>query len=100
MNFFQFLFKNPIYILVMYLSIMTLVTFFVMGLDKHFARKGSRRVSESALFLLCIVGGSVGGIVGMYVFHHKTLHKTFTFGLPVILILQIALGVLIAVVAK
>ncbi len=95
MNFFKWLWENPIYILWLYLAVMTLVAFFAMGIDKRKARKEKRRIPESTLFLLAIIGGSVGGIAGIWVFRHKTLHKQFTIGFPVILILQITLGVFI-----
>ena len=71
-----------------------LVTFFVFGLDKwkakHKEKKGTvRRVPEKTLFLLAALGGSVGALAGMKVWHHKTLHKSFRFGIPAILTLQI-----------
>ncbi|MEG1492482.1 MAG: DUF1294 domain-containing protein, partial [Oscillospiraceae bacterium] len=90
MSFFKFLWENPIYIFWLYIGIMTIVSFTVMGVDKHFARKNKQRISEASLFLLAIIGGSIGSIAGMYTFRHKTLHKSFKFGLPLILILQAA----------
>ena len=100
MNFFEFLWKYPIYILWLYLAVITLVTFAVFGIDKLKARKGAWRVPEATLMLLCAIGGSIGGLAGMYVFRHKTLHKKFTVGVPVILVIQIAIAVVIVVLTQ
>jgi len=62
-----------------------------MGLDKFKAKNHAWRIPESTLFFIAIIGGSIGSILGMRVFHHKTLHKKFTIGMPLILIIQIAL---------
>ncbi len=97
MEFFSAVKENPWILFWIYLGIINLVTFVVMGIDKLKAKKGARRIAESTLFLLAIVGGSIGGIAGMYAFKHKTLHKQFTIGFPLILIMQIALIVFVAV---
>ena len=76
-----------------YLAAINLVTFLVYGIDKLRAKRGAWRIPEKTLFLLPILGGSVGAIAGMKVFHHKTKHWYFKYGLPLILILQIALVV-------
>ena len=76
-----------------YLAAINLVTFFVYGVDKWRAKRGAWRVSEKTLFVLPILGGSVGAIAGMRAFHHKTKHWYFKYGLPLILLLQIALVV-------
>ena len=60
-----------------------------MGFDKHEAKKGNWRVSEKTLFTLVVLGGSIGGILGMFTFRHKTKKWYFRFGFPIILILQI-----------
>ena len=78
-------------ILVFYLIIINIFTFLLYGLDKWKAKHHRWRISESALLLAALVGGSVGALSGMYGFHHKTLHKKFTIGVPVFLILQIML---------
>jgi len=78
-------------ILCIYLLAVNLVLFAAMGIDKRKAVKGRWRIPEKTLFLLAIVGGSIGGIVGMRVFHHKTKHLSFKLGFPAILILQLAL---------
>ncbi len=61
----------------------------MMGYDKHEAKKGNWRVSEKTLFTLVVLGGSIGGILGMFTFRHKTKKWYFRFGFPIILILQI-----------
>ncbi len=60
-----------------------------MYLDKYFAKKNMYRISEKNLFLIAIIGGSIGSIIGMHKFRHKTKHKQFTVGLPVILFIQV-----------
>ena len=65
-------------------------TFALYGIDKRRAKKGRWRIPERTLLLLPLLGGSVGGILGMAVFHHKTRHWYFVIGMPLILILQIA----------
>ncbi len=60
-----------------------------MGIDKHKAKMGNRRIPENSLFMFAILGGGVGTIIGMYVFHHKTKKLKFTIGMPLILILEI-----------
>jgi uncharacterized membrane protein YsdA (DUF1294 family) len=62
-----------------------------MGLDKHKAQKRQWRIPESTLFVLALIGGSVGSILGMRVFHHKTRHWYFVYGMPAILIVQVLL---------
>ena len=74
-------------ILAIYLLIVNLAGFAAMGIDKN---RKAWRIPESTLFLLAIIGGSIGSIAGMYTFHHKTLHPQFVWGMPAILILQIA----------
>ena len=73
-----------------YLAAVNVVTFFLYGVDKRKAKKGQWRVPEKTLFLFPLLGGSLGGILGMKVFHHKTKHWYFRWGLPAILVLQIA----------
>lgn len=85
---------SPWGLLACWLLLMNLVTFFVFGFDKLKAKykethESARRVPEKTLFLLAILGGSVGALLGMKAWRHKTLHKTFTIGIPLILILQI-----------
>lgn len=61
-----------------------------MGIDKWKARKQAWRIPEKTLFLISILGGSIGSIAGMYTFHHKTKHWYFVIGMPLILIVQVA----------
>ena len=82
----EFLDKLP----VIYVAVMTLLAFLAMGWDKLCAKRGAWRISEKVLFLLAVLGGSVGSIAGMYAFHHKTRHWYFRWGMPAILVLQVA----------
>jgi uncharacterized membrane protein YsdA (DUF1294 family) len=75
-------------ILVGYILCINLISLFVMGLDKYRAKNGMWRISENTLFLLAIIGGSVGSILGMYFFRHKTKHPKFVFGFWFIFIIQ------------
>lgn len=74
---------------IIYLIIINVITFLAMWLDKQKAKKGKWRISESALFILAILGGSIGGIAGMYTFRHKTKKPRFTVGFPAILIIEV-----------
>ena len=77
-----------------YLVVINLIALLMMWSDKRRSKKdGTRRISEKALFLSAILGGSVGAILGMRLFHHKTRHWYFVWGMPAILLLQLALGV-------
>ncbi len=78
-----------IYKILLYLLVVNVITFLMMGYDKHEAKKGNWRVSEKTLFTLVVLGGSIGGIIGMFTFRHKTKKWYFRFGFPIILILQI-----------
>lgn len=77
--------------IILYLIAINVVTFLVYGLDKWKAKRDAWRIKESTLLLLAVVGGSVGALLGMQVFRHKTKHVQFTVGVPVILLVQIAL---------
>ena len=68
-----------------------LIGFALMGIDKHKAKKRAFRIPEATLFIVAIIGGSIGSIIGMYAFRHKTKHFSFVYGMPFILILQIIL---------
>ena len=81
--------------IVSYIVMINLVAFALMGIDKHKAKKRAFRIPEATLFLVAIIGGSIGSILGMYAFRHKTRHFIFVYGMPLILILQIILIVLI-----
>ena len=70
---------------------MNIVGFAIMGIDKRKAIKRTFRIPEATLFIVALIGGSIGSILGMRVFRHKTRHWYFVIGMPAILILQIAL---------
>ena len=74
-----------------YLLAINVVTFIVYGVDKYKAKKAKWRISEATLLLLAVLGGSIGAWMGMKVWHHKTMHKKFKYGIPAILLIQIAL---------
>ena len=73
-----------------YLAAINVVLYALMGLDKLFAKLQKRRIPEKTLFAFAVLGGALGGTVGMYSFHHKTLHKSFAIGFPLLTIVQIA----------
>ena len=77
--------------LLYYLIVINIVTFLVYGIDKWKAKQGSWRISEATLLILVAIGGSIGALLGMKIWHHKTMHKKFKYGLPLILIIQIIL---------
>ena len=77
--------------LLYYLIAINIVTFLVYGIDKWKAKQGSWRISEATLLILAVIGGSIGALLGMKVWRHKTQHKKFKYGLPLILIIQIIL---------
>lgn len=74
-----------------YFIAVNLTGFVLMGIDKYKAKKRAFRIPEATLFIIAIIGGSIGSIVGMYAFRHKTRHRSFVYGMPFILIVQIAL---------
>lgn len=83
-------------VVTLYLAVMNLTGFAMMGIDKRKAVRRLWRIPESTLFVIAIIGGSIGSIIGMRVFHHKTRHWYFVLGMPLILILQILLVYAIA----
>ena len=74
-----------------YLLAINAVAFIMYGIDKYKAKKAKWRISEATLLLLAVLGGSIGAWMGMKVWHHKTMHKKFKYGIPAILLIQIAL---------
>lgn len=78
-------------ILIVYLLITNLIGFVLMGTDKRKAIRHTYRIPEKTLFLAALLGGSIGSILGMQIFRHKTKHWYFVIGMPAILILQILL---------
>ena len=87
------LLTTPAGALAVWLIAINLVTFAVYGADKRRARRGAWRVPEKTLFLLPLLGGNVGALLGMRVFRHKTKHWYFVWGVPAILLAQMALAV-------
>ena len=81
--------------IITYLIIINLFTFFMMWLDKRKAKKEKWRIPENTLLLLVLLGGGIGGIAGMYMFHHKTQKAKFVIGFPAILICEILFIVLL-----
>ena len=78
-------------ILFIYLLVINVATFFTYGIDKWKAKKGKWRIREAALLVLAVLGGSIGAWLGMKVWHHKTMHKKFKYGIPIIIIVQLAI---------
>jgi len=78
-------------ILINYLIIINIVTFFIYGIDKYKAKKSKWRVSEKILITLAILGGSIGAWIGIKIWHHKTKHQKFKLGIPIIIGIQICL---------
>ena len=76
-----------------YLLIVNAIAFLLMLIDKQKAKKKKWRIPEATLMSFAAIGGSIGALMGMYTFHHKTLHKKFTLGIPAILLLQMAAAV-------
>ncbi|HEX3077629.1 MAG TPA: DUF1294 domain-containing protein [Lachnospiraceae bacterium] len=81
--------------ILLYLLIMNLAGFTSMGIDKKRARKQKWRIPERTLFTVAFLGGSIGSILGMRYYRHKTLHKKFTYGMPFILMIQVACSILL-----
>ena len=78
-------------IILIYLIAINVVAFFLYGIDKWKAKRSKWRISEAMLLGLAVIGGSIGAWLGMKVWHHKTMHKKFKYGLPLILVAQIAI---------
>ena len=78
-----------------YLAVVNLAAFALMGVDKRRAERGAWRIPERTLFLPAILGGSPGAILGMQMFRHKTRHRQFAVGIPLILLVQLVIVVLL-----
>ena len=83
-----------------YLAAINVITFLIYGIDKWKAKKQKWRISESTLLILAVIGGSVGAWIGMKTWHHKSLHKKFKYGIPLILITQLALMIYLHVMNR
>ena len=80
-------------ILGIYLMVINLIGFFIMGMDKKRAIRGAWRISEASLFSVALIGGALGCTLGMHFFHHKTKHWYFRYGLPAIFVVQVLFGI-------
>ncbi|MBD5549981.1 MAG: DUF1294 domain-containing protein [Lachnospiraceae bacterium] len=78
-------------IIIYYLIAMNLAGFLFMGIDKWKAKKRAWRIPEATLLLIAAIGGAAGSMLGMHLFHHKTRHWYFLYGIPVMLALHILL---------
>lgn len=78
-----------------YLFIINLIGFVIMGIDKKKAILGAYRIPEATLFIIALLGGSIGSVLGMYTFHHKTKHWYFVVGMPAIFIVEALLAIVI-----
>ena len=79
------------YVIIIYFVIINILGFAIMGIDKNRAKKNQWRVKEKTLFLIAGIGGSVGSILGIRYFHHKTKHLKFIVGMPFLLFLHICI---------
>ena len=77
--------------IICYLLAINIATFLLYGIDKYKAKKGKWRISEATLLTMAAIGGSIGAWAGMRLWHHKTMHKKFKYGIPLIIILLVAL---------
>jgi uncharacterized membrane protein YsdA (DUF1294 family) len=78
-------------IIIYALFALNLLTFLIYGIDKFKAKKAKWRISEATLILLAVIGGSIGAWLGLKVWRHKTQHKKFYIGIPVIMVVHFAL---------
>ena len=82
--------------MIYYLFVINVITFAAFGLDKRKAKKRKFRIRESVLLGLALIGGSLGALAGMFLFHHKTRKPAFRIGIPVLFLLQGIIWILIA----
>ena len=80
-------------IILYYLLAVNITTFLLYGVDKYKAKKNKWRISEATLLTMAAIGGSLGAWAGMRLWHHKTMHKKFKYGIPLIITFQVALAV-------
>lgn len=81
--------------IIIYLVIVNLFGFFIMWLDKKKAQHSKWRIKENTLFIVAAIGGSIGTIIGMYTFRHKTQKPKFIIGFPAIIVIQIMIAIMI-----
>lgn len=77
--------------ILIYLGVINVIGFLSMGIDKFKAKQNLWRTKEKTLFIIALIGGSIGSILGMYTFRHKTKHNSFVIGMPIILVAQVVL---------
>lgn len=82
-------------LLAIYLIVINIITFLMYGMDKWKAMKNAWRISEKTLFLTSFLGGSIGALLGMYIFRHKTKHISFCILNPLFLVLHMLLLIMI-----
>lgn len=82
-------------VILYYLVAMNVFGFLFMGLDKWKAKKRAWRIPEATLLLIAALGGAIGSMVGMHLFHHKTRHWYFLYGIPAMLVIHILLGLFV-----
>ena len=83
--------QTLLHIVLIYFAVINVVTFFMYGIDKWKAKKAKWRIRETTLLGLAVLGGSMGAWLGMKVWHHKTQHKKFKYGVPAIIIIQLSI---------
>ena len=93
-------YQDYLHIALIYLATINVVTFFMYGIDKWKAKRSKWRISEATLLWMAVIGGSIGAWMGIKTWHHKTMHKKFKYGVPAIIILQIAIIVYIIITKK
>ena len=81
--------------LIAYFCIINLIGFLIMGIDKRRAIRHAYRISEATLFGIALIGGSLGSILGMYAFRHKTTHWTFVYGMPTIFVVEAIIALVV-----
>lgn len=86
------LFEHPQYLLLLYIFAASVVAFVFYGIDKLCAKRDWRRISEFSLLMMALLGGSIGALMGMIVWRHKTQHAKFTIGVPLIFLIQLGLS--------
>ncbi|KGR73663.1 DUF1294 domain-containing protein [Ureibacillus manganicus] len=77
------------YALLAFILVESIILFVLMGMDKSRAKKHEWRISEKTLFTIAIFGGACGGVLGMYIYKHKTKHNSFAFGFPLLAAIHI-----------
>lgn len=82
-----------LFAILLYLAVMNIIAFFLYGIDKWKSRHDKWRITEARLLSVALLGGSLGAWLGMKIWHHKTLHPRFRYGLPLILFLHLAISV-------